>query len=1411
MPTYGSFETVSELHRSGLAAVWSARRSAGGEAVFAVKVAQPDTLIYGREAAAGAVTAFLEQADVQRRAAAAGGAGSAWAPVHESGVHEDGAYLVTDLFNRSSVERLVTGRFRVDGPGLHRVASAIVQGLVELDRAARRPHGNLKPSNVLVAGEGNVAIARVALTDPASQAKAKSVATAGDLRALGTILYQFVTHQPFRDAGGYPVPEGREWLALGPGGRKWLALANRLLDPAPATGPPTLDEVAAAVAEAGAAKSRRPSPLILGAAAAALLAGGVGVFFVIRASTPAEVDIPVVWDEAAARDWKDFVTAYVEWGSKFVAALDDPVGAELGGGPRRALYTGDPQLAAVIADIDTTKAAGGMDPMGIAGMTRGDIYSLRDDAPAKVRTVKGLARFRAALQLFTRVEALAGGDWPRASNLASLADQWNAQGWTRAGAALKELAAPNREGMDATQALDRVFIASKGAAEVEAKQADVKALAQTLSATDDAVLERFEKWVGAAGGAEGAASGVDAVTELAARLTDAAALGRRLTAFLESGWRSVDHQYLADESPVYDHPDATPSKELFERWLAEAASPRYAVPNPADDPVSTWRGEMRLREVRAQLDQLRDLKEAPKPEVAAAVNDLGKRVDALKAMEWTRRNVEQKVRDAALVQADLDRVWGDLSRTITEVTIGRAESANAARNQLTARNEIVPNSAAINAAWVGWRDALVKTITESNYTQVPAQAHELEQALVKFNEAMPGGLSATDARRPWHGRLAQVALAEREARAAAAMTAAGAAVPADPGALSASLAAESSGYAEWLRGVESAVIEAKVLEDLLEGGYGLVEADATGATVRAKYDALAASGVFKEPRVAGELRPVTDRVAELNRIEQLAAPAELGAVVTAEPAPRREAVIAAWRRLGALPGRAWPVTPEELRQEGEYRRRVSVVSGLIPDQSRRDALTAEMARAAAERWTRAFAAVTTAADVEAVIAQMPAHGVAAESVAEPRLAYNLLVADLKRAVLVPRASAPSDDDVKAISIPFVEKARALGTTVSSADKAAAVITELEPIVSGTEPPAPPFDPSTVGPGTRGWRGEKVGGAIETLRYTLGADGAGQVLEFRRVEPTDGVPEPVYVCTTEMPVGAMLEVLRAARAEADFLALTAPRVEGPAGWMRAGSAPAVAAEWSADQRGRLARYPGITPTPADLDAGQPGPGLPVQQVSPAGAVLLCRLMGCRLPTPAEWRAAAAATPPGDLSQWNLRDSAWKKQLDHVVKVREVDLARDANKEVLDWPDFGAINRMKSPVERAAAVQGSSDGVLWFRPVAGAVGPAYLNLYGNVAELVFPDAAALEAVNPTGDAVKAAANAAADKFAVVGGSALSAPTVPLDQPQPVDRFDVEDLVGFADVGFRPAFSASGTSTRETYAARLARVLTADPYLH
>ena len=162
-----------------------------------------------------------------------------WAPVHDVGSAGDEAHCATERFPRSA-QTVIDGRRRLPAGQLRVILTAVVDALIELQVAYNRPHGNLKPTNVLLGRR--VRPGTVCLTDPAANSSPRpSLTRAPDPRAIGRLLFALVTHRP-HTAAGWPMRFDADWAALGWSGPDWFELCKWLLNPR-TEAQPDLDEV----------------------------------------------------------------------------------------------------------------------------------------------------------------------------------------------------------------------------------------------------------------------------------------------------------------------------------------------------------------------------------------------------------------------------------------------------------------------------------------------------------------------------------------------------------------------------------------------------------------------------------------------------------------------------------------------------------------------------------------------------------------------------------------------------------------------------------------------------------------------------------------------------------------------------------------------------------------------------------------------------------------------------------------------------------------------------------------------------------------------------------------------------------------------------------------------------------------
>ncbi len=295
----------------------------------------------------------------------------------------------------------------------------------------------------------------------------------------------------------------------------------------------------------------------------------------------------------------------------------------------------------------------------------------------------------------------------------------------------------------------------------------------------------------------------------------------------------------------------------------------------------------------------------------------------------------------------------------------------------------------------------------------------------------------------------------------------------------------------------------------------------------------------------------------------------------------------------------------------------------------------------------------------------------------------------------------------------------------------------------------------------------------------------------------------YLATTAVPVSLVSHLL----ADDGAAVATARDLAGPAG----DAGPRV---WKfADDPAR--------PVVTDGDAYRrcfavpPTDTLPAQRVTPALALFLSRRAGCRLPSAAEWRAAVDfARQSSDPIARGFATLGWKLRTAANYTALLANPARDASVQPAGG-GFAAGDGVWTPSAvarlggRLAGDGSAADG--WplstletvdgfgFRPVGGTddYGGVFHDLVGNVAQLVLDVPATLaEQLEPTAAAADVRAWFTPDRLAaaaVVGGSAVSPPSVDPTRPTPLPNGG-----SFSDVGFRLAFTDPAAKPAEAWTA-------------
>ena len=892
MATFGKFDTVTELHASDRGAVYSARPSGGGREIkYAVKVFNPRSLELDEQF--WETQAFQERARVQQRVADAGH--GHWAPIHEIGTSGAGPFYVTD-FHPLSAASLVAGKVDVSAGVLYAIIRSVVSGLSDLKALAGRPHGNLKASNVLISSRGNVAVAGAVLTDPAPPAEAAKVGEAGDLRALGELIYLLVMGRPFPGGNAWPAPPSRDWLKLGRRqGLQWRRLCNDLLNPDPTARLGSLEAVTKRLRRL---VPKRPHPSRRMSIAAIvlllLLAGGAAAVLGVR--------------DAGAR--REICAAEKKWAGALTRALTDP--------DRRLLFESDPDLRRVVAELDR------------ADLRSFDCDGANSAVSFHIRQYQQTQERLAALRRAER--GLSPLQWRRLADAAQLQGYFEGRGWTQPAMYLAERIAAARPGSADVAGGVEGFLRALEAVnrDLEKAQAQWRVLqgsTRELDTKGDQILAAFADHLRRQGArslrlTDEGFKGLDALDAAADRARVLVAAHSRITPRTYDEERfneDIREKIKLQEGPVQDGD--------IDLWLATLET--YAIQR---DAIVSEVARLTAEAERAE----REVEES-KPGENALV--------ALKDRKRTVQDLLQSFQRQPFIQQDLRRPDGDFHREIERVDAEIKSMRGLLREDylgewLEKLPELASSSKVLNERWEQHRQALLKNKEKfARNPELHVEARDTTDRLWKVLPTLDKAFPRTPHKLTIQG-MGAFNQAARDKREQALRHLLGKHDPSTltPDAEPVKTAAKA--YRDWT-------------ENLIELSRDFpLRTEILGVEERPDVKWRKKNAAFWDDPIVRELvRPHVERIERLQVVEHAPRPELLELAANSEVP---EVALHAWRLLGAQKTTPpWPTAPDELKVEADVRARIhDLIWAQVNDETERTKAFEEMQRQGPVRWTR---------------------------------------------------------------------------------------------------------------------------------------------------------------------------------------------------------------------------------------------------------------------------------------------------------------------------------------------------------------------------------------------------------------------------------------------------------------------------
>jgi len=1089
------------------------------------------------------------------------------------------------------------------------------------------------------------------------------------------------------------------------------------------------------------------------------------------------------------------------------------------------------QLVSVAKQLETTAAAIARGLDSLDGLCRQLAEAAGEPVAARFRAlaVADLHSAQSLPEMSQRLDTIAN----QANQVQKAASRLKAQGealsWLGQEIAARRAKRVSREAAEANSVSDLAAALAD-----EARLADQTATAlesllghqEILAKSGDRVLAEFGKY------ALAKARAVKNLEELPAALEALDATAARLAAFVQNDLLTgkIDRDLFTRQSKVHTTFDGNFSEATLRAWRSEVELYRKLDPaaDPRPDPQTLAKA---LDDLQWRVSLLKDAPEERKKALGRDYETRLKRIaeahKSLAALPWIAGNKATIETQARNLKAELESLQKRLQGVI------EPPQRWLARIRLT---KPLTTSSAINAEWAKRRDTLVPPGTSAEkllenpraYMKLWRNLRTLRQFLKALDDPQefpiklpPGTQKASD---PALRDAFQKKVAERREKALRQIIAK---IPwSQEGVPSVSIAdfkasqawrGPRDAYRQWSGVASSALTATCELKRQLDAGY-LPDDKPPGAssTSRQLRDRLQGAGIPDD--LAPFLKPQLDRVNSLLAIRGLPREKLVAMAKAPDELPAPQGPMVLWRRLGELDD--WPASLDELKTELALRQRVEKLAAEVRKNHPQAVAWLPQALVAqgVTRWGRCFCRIVAAAKpddladpaITACMRLAPQFEVVFENMpADIRLAKELY--DFRQQAATIPADAPKETVDKAVGH-FLQRLSALPGGPPNGAKP--LVADLQAFLKQRVVENPTAGLEKAGP--------MAGALADQWKVEIKEDGRlvvfswadyGHTLAFRRVGPKSRGARAVYLCTVETSVGLFTDTARAANAWGALAKVLEhyEREMGPKGprtweWRRvSGTLQLVRPpRWLANPRlPQQSRYP------KGLNPGTPSYKCPIQYVSAPAALFVAWLLGCRLPSQAEWVAAYEATPQPARGA-NLRDATWKLQLCHMAQ------RQASGKLSVEWPDAGIFLSPKAPDpsvgERATALTDDDDGALWFRPVAE--GTTFQNLVGNVAEFVLEVPPDFD--KRCADLRAGKLEAAADYFLklvrgnpgalrVIGASALSPPELWDGKKK---RFTTawpvvltkEGRDSFSDVGFRLAF----TAPREAPSDQLRRIL-------
>jgi len=896
MSSFGRFECVRELHRTGFTVVFSGREAASNEEKFALKIFQPSPLMLGEEQAKIESNRFLNSAAIQKKVA--DGGAQHWAPVYDCGSTPEGTFYTTDKYDRS-LQQLIDGRIKVSTQVLHTIIESIVKGLIELKENCRRPHGNLKATNVLIVGTGDISQTKIVLSDPLSDEEIDSkVHWDSDLRAIAELIYELITHRPTPTVGGWQVPDSEEWSKLVKQAKRWRNLCNLLLNAGVKPGTVTVEAVLKELEEIEKTKPALSYRWIV-AAGLGFIICIIVLFMLFRRPPPPE-----------KTEWESLCNQYQTWIDGLRMELAD----------KQVDWSQDAKLAAMTEKI--TLASYPYKVMVNEGM--GSINEIMGH-PEYAEQRKTQDALAAIEDISSILDPNSSNVWLPLAKMASTANKFKNRGWQGPAAYLRNLVEavkpePNKPILENVTTI--LELSQKGTLEnIDLSLQKIADYRNTIKSSQDPILVKLDDVY-----INNQAAGVSDVNELDNKLAKMLELNRKITEFIESDWQThIDQETFLTEH-AGDTPPETLTDAIFTKRLEVFEMYRYIRPDPREN-------------LFAMVNRIKESIPLALISNPAEANPCKQDFDKLQPDIETVRKIKAIEKNRSEITESLNSYLPRLQELESRITAA-TETASEYKTRIQQIVDIATLDE-INSKWVMLRDNLFDKYPENElqqdlqrYATLRQKMDATKKNLLKLDEELQKELPVETGIQQdeigWHTRVAEAYGRQRTDTISQILEALPTLdeVPDVNGQnFTQSKQAEFTAFEQSCRDLSGIVTALKAIENSLDACYllddQLPQKVQEKENVRALWEKWKNSDILVRPPFNSAFEEPIARIAQIEKIAVNDDRQELIDTALAS-ASQREVIYTAWVRLGALSNPVWPDKYEDLSRDREVRQKLRI-------------------------------------------------------------------------------------------------------------------------------------------------------------------------------------------------------------------------------------------------------------------------------------------------------------------------------------------------------------------------------------------------------------------------------------------------------------------------------------------------------